>query len=88
LRNFTTNLRLEEQLMQDETPYTLEELRREIEIGRQEILRGEGIVLRGKEELRAFFDDIKRRGRERYEAALRHSGQNGSCGPQNSISNS
>jgi hypothetical protein len=69
--------------MQDEDPYTLEELRREIEIGRQEILRGEAIVLKNQEELRAFFDDIKRRGRERYEAARKQSSQNGSCGPQN-----
>jgi putative addiction module CopG family antidote len=46
----------------------LDELRLDIQEGYDEIRRGEGIWLKTREELREFFDDIKRRGRERYEA--------------------
>ena len=68
--------------MHDDQPYTLEELRREIDLGRQEILRGEGIVLRNREDLRAFFDDIKRRGRERLRQAQLDRGESPEV-PQN-----
>lgn len=47
------------------------ELRREIDAGIAEIDRGEGIELKGEKQLREFFDDIRRRGRERLGARPR-----------------
>jgi antitoxin ParD1/3/4 len=49
----------------------LEELRKELDKGLAELDRGEGIEINSEEELRAFFEDIKVRGRERLEAAKR-----------------
>jgi antitoxin ParD1/3/4 len=46
----------------------IEELRREIQPALDELDRGEGIELRNEEELRLYFEDIKKRGRERLEA--------------------
>jgi len=40
-----------------------------IKRGFDQIDRGEGIKLRDESALRNFFDDIKRRGRQRYEAS-------------------
>ncbi len=45
----------------------LYELRREIEAGIDQLHRREGIELENEESLRGFFEDIKRRGRERLE---------------------
>ncbi len=42
-----------------------DELRREIMLGVEQIRNGQSIVLRSEEELKEFFEDIKRRGRER-----------------------
>jgi len=44
------------------------ELRREIDVGLQQLDRGEGIELEDEQALKAFFEDIKQRGRERREA--------------------
>jgi putative addiction module CopG family antidote len=49
----------------------LYELRRDIDAGFAQIERGEGIELKDDESLRAFFEDIKRRGRERLNAGQR-----------------
>lgn len=46
----------------------LEWLRSEIQIGIDELDRGEGIELKDDAALRAYFDDIKARGRERLAA--------------------
>jgi antitoxin ParD1/3/4 len=46
----------------------IEELRQEIQVGLDQLDRSEGIELKDEEELRLFFEDIKRRGRERLDA--------------------
>ncbi|MGD0518286.1 MAG: type II toxin-antitoxin system ParD family antitoxin [Thermoguttaceae bacterium] len=46
----------------------IEELRREIQPALDELDRGEGIELKNEEELRLFFEDIKKCGREQLEA--------------------
>ena len=43
----------------------LDELRREIMLGVEQIRNGESIILKTPEDRKAFFEDIKRRGRER-----------------------
>jgi len=48
----------------------LYELRRDIDAGLSQIGRGEGIELNDDEALCEFFEDIKRRGRERLQASL------------------
>ena len=45
------------------------QLGEQIKQGFDQIDRGEGIELEDENALRAFFDDIQRRGRERYEAS-------------------
>ncbi len=42
-----------------------DELRREILLGVEQIRNGQGIILNGPDELKEFFEDVKRRGRER-----------------------
>ena len=44
------------------------DFRRDVQMGVEELDRGEGIKLTA-EELRAFFDDIQTCGRQRYEAS-------------------
>ena len=46
----------------------IEELRQKIQLGLDQLDRGEGIELKDEEELRLFFEDIKKRGRERLDA--------------------
>jgi antitoxin ParD1/3/4 len=46
----------------------IEELRQEIQVGLDQLDRGEGIELKDEEELRLFFEDIRKRGRERLDA--------------------
>ena len=46
----------------------LYELRREIDVGLEQLDRGAGIELEDEQALKAFFEDIKQRGRERLEA--------------------
>jgi len=46
----------------------LYELRRDIQAGLEQLDRGEGIDLEDEQALRAFFDDIKARGRQRLKA--------------------
>ena len=46
----------------------IEELRREIQPALDQLDRGEGIEIKDEKELRLFFEDIKKRGRERLEA--------------------
>ena len=46
----------------------LYELRREIDVGLEQLDRGEGIEFEDEQALKAFFEDIKQRGRERLEA--------------------
>ncbi|MBU4272025.1 MAG: type II toxin-antitoxin system ParD family antitoxin [Planctomycetes bacterium] len=46
----------------------IEELRREIQPALDQLDRGEGIELKNEEELDAFFEDIKSRGRARLAA--------------------
>jgi antitoxin ParD1/3/4 len=46
----------------------IEELRREIQPALDQLDRGEGIELKDEEEIRLFFEDIKKRGRERLDA--------------------
>ena len=46
----------------------LHELRRDLDAGLDQLDRGDGIHLGNEESLAAFFDDIKKRGRERLEA--------------------
>jgi len=43
----------------------LDELRREIMLGVEQIRNGQSIVLETEEDRKEFFEDIKRRGRER-----------------------
>ncbi len=45
-----------------------EELRREVQIGRDQLDRGEYTEY-DEHTLREYFDDLQRRGRERYEAS-------------------
>ncbi len=47
----------------------LHQLRGEIQAGLDELDRGEGIEIEDEQSLRAFFEDIKSRGRERLGAA-------------------
>ena len=49
----------------------LYELRRDIDAGLAQLERGESIELEDDEALREFFEDIKRRGRERLRASQR-----------------
>ena len=49
----------------------LYDLRRDIDAGLAQIERGECIELKGDQALREFFEDIKRRGRERLHASRR-----------------
>ena len=44
--------------------HTLAELRADIQAGINQLGRGEGIVLESTEDIREFFEDIKKRGRE------------------------
>ena len=44
------------------------EFQRAVQVGVDQLDRGEGIAIEA-EELRAFFDDIQARGRQRYEAS-------------------
>ncbi len=53
------------------TPRSLDELGEMLDVGIQQLDRGEGITLRNEQELKAFFDDIKTRGRQRL-AARKH----------------
>jgi putative addiction module CopG family antidote len=46
----------------------LYELREAIDAGLGQLDRGEGIELEDEQSLRAFFDDVMQRGRERLEA--------------------
>ena len=46
----------------------IDELRREIQPALDELDCGEGIELKDEEEVRLFFEDIKKRGRERLDA--------------------
>jgi antitoxin ParD1/3/4 len=45
----------------------LAELRREIDVGIEQLERGEGIVLKDEKALEQFFEDIKQRGRQRLD---------------------
>jgi antitoxin ParD1/3/4 len=45
----------------------IEAVRAEVQQALEQLERGEGIVLRSDEELRAFFEDINARGRQRLE---------------------
>jgi putative addiction module CopG family antidote len=45
-----------------------ERFRRELQARIESVDRGEGIDFEDDEALREFFDDVKRRGRERYDA--------------------
>ncbi len=45
-----------------------EELRRDVQAGLDQLERGEAIHVE-RDALRAFFDDVQQRGRDRYEAA-------------------
>lgn len=44
------------------------EFRQQVQVGIDELDHGEGIKL-APDELRAFFDDVQARGRQRYEAS-------------------
>ena len=44
------------------------EFRRDVQVGVDQLDRGEGIKV-GPDELKAFFEDIQARGRQRYEAS-------------------
>jgi len=46
----------------------LETLRKEIQVGIDELDRGEGIVIEDEEALERFFDDIENEGRKEIEA--------------------
>ena len=46
----------------------LYELRSDIQAGLAQLERGEGIELEDEQALRAFFDDVKARGRQRLKA--------------------
>lgn len=43
----------------------LQKLREKLAVGEAQLDRGECITLNGKEELHQFFEDVKKRGRER-----------------------
>lgn len=43
----------------------LEEVRKKIQVGLDQLDRGEGVTLNGDKELKQFFEDIKAKGRER-----------------------
>jgi antitoxin ParD1/3/4 len=45
-----------------------EQLRKDVQAGIDQLDRGEGIVVE-RDGLRAFFDDIQTRGKQRYEAS-------------------
>jgi Arc/MetJ-type ribon-helix-helix transcriptional regulator len=45
--------------------WTTGELREAVDVGLQQLARGEGVELKGDAELDTFIDDIKRAGRER-----------------------
>ncbi len=47
----------------------IEDLRRDIQPALDQLDRGEGIKINSEEELRLFFDDIQRHGRQRYDEA-------------------
>lgn len=51
----------------------LERLRAEVQVGRDQLDRGEGIVLQNEEDLARFFADIQQRGEARYNASRRAS---------------
>jgi hypothetical protein len=53
--------------METDGDWTIDELREAVNIALRQLDRGEGVVLRSEEELDAFFEDIRRRGRERLE---------------------
>ena len=46
----------------------LDELRKDIAAAAEQLDRGEGIEIEDEEALREFFEDIKERGRKRFEA--------------------
>ena len=48
-------------------------LREHIQQGIDELDRGEGIAIESEDAMRAFFDDIQERGRQRYEASKKTS---------------
>ena len=47
---------------------SIERLRAGVQVGRDQLDRGEAIVLDGDEALDAFFDDVQQRGQARYDA--------------------
>ena len=47
------------------TDWTSEELREAVDVGLEQLARGEGIEIKDDQELDAFFDGIKRAGRDR-----------------------
>lgn len=51
----------------------LEKLRAELQVGRDQLDGGEGIVLKDENDLERFFDDIRQRGEARYNAGRRAS---------------
>ena len=57
-------------LLQERAGYD-EYVRRELQIGLDELERGEGRVIRGKDELLSLLDEVKRRGREQLAAEQR-----------------
>ena len=48
--------------------HKLYELRSAIDVGLEQLERGEGIEIEDEQSLRGFFEDIKRRGRERLDS--------------------
>ena len=46
----------------------LHELRKEIDVGVEQLDRREGIEIEDEQSLREFFEDIKRRGRQRLDS--------------------
>lgn len=56
-------------LLKEYRQYYHQRLGTEIKEGFDQIERGEGIELEDDKALRAFFDNIQRRGRQRYEAS-------------------
>lgn len=50
---------------QDDGAWTVEELREAVNVGLEQLARGEGTELRSDQELDAYFDEIKRSGRDR-----------------------
>ena len=57
------------QRLQEQSQYEAD-LRAKIQVGLDELERGEGISIRGDGELRQFFDDIKSECRARHDAKL------------------